>query len=246
MADDDVDDGDFSESGDLLDWALPVALDAVTELERRRVDRLRAEASDAERDQFDAAVAATRDSMAQISETTAEAPPEALRDAVARVPAGERPTSRSRPWNRRSLLVAAVAAVVVGVGGGVLGYNLADRQAPPPSTSDRVLAAGDARTVTGPVGPGRASVTYSLSQQAGVLVMNDVPQPAPGTVYQMWLIGPGAPRLAGVMTRDDVGPSTTAAVDDIGDATKLAFTVGDASRPDQLTSAPIAELPLAR
>jgi len=46
------------------------------------------------------------------------------------------------------------------------------------------------RTVSGPIpSGGTATVVFSREKNAGVLVMNNVAPPAPGTVYQMWLIG---------------------------------------------------------
>ena len=66
---------------------------------------------------------------------------------------------------------------------------------------------------------------FSREKNAGVLVMNDVPPPIPGTVYQMWLIGEEGPTSAGTMDEQAVAPSTTAVLPDLGNSTTLAFTV---------------------
>ena len=58
------------------------------------------------------------------------------------------------------------------------------------STAEQIFAAPDVRTVSGeiPTG-GTATVVFSHDRNAGVLVMNNVPPPTEGTVYQMWLVG---------------------------------------------------------
>ena len=63
-----------------------------------------------------------------------------------------------------------------------------------------MLAADDVRTVSGamPAG-GTATVVYSREKNAGVLVMNNVPPPSSGTVYQMWLMGDNGAKLAGTV-----------------------------------------------
>ncbi|GAA3952448.1 anti-sigma factor [Gordonia caeni] len=239
------------EAADLLAMAPLMAIDALPEVDRRRVLRLLAATDDHTRDEFAAEVAAARESMAQLSDLTATPPPAGLRDTVLRHAEQDDAqgaardggsTGRSR-W--RWAAAAAAVAVVVGIGGGLVGYAVSDRPGEPgQSTSDKVFAAPDVRTVSGPVATGQASVTYSSTERAGVLVMNDVPPPEQGTVYQLWLVGPDGPRLGGVMTPNDVGTSTTAVVDDLGDATSVAFTVGDADEPERMISEPIAELPL--
>ena len=89
-----------------------------------------------------------------------------------------------------------------------------------------MFAARDVRTVSGalPAG-GTATVVYSREKNAGVLVMNDVPPPSPGTVYQMWLMGDNGAKLAGTMDAKSVAPSTTAVILDIGKSNALAFSV---------------------
>ena len=80
-----------------------------------------------------------------------------------------------------------------------------------------MFAADDVRTVSGamPAG-GTATVVYSREKNAGVLVMNNVPPPSSGTVYQMWLMGDNGAKLAGTMDAKAVAPSTTAVIREIG------------------------------
>ncbi len=87
-------------------------------------------------------------------------------------------------------------------------------------------------------------MVFSREKNAGVLVMNNVTPPKPGTVYQMWLIRPSGPKSAGTMDAAAVAPSTTAVLPDLGDSKALAFTVEPPGGSAQPTSAPFAELPL--
>jgi hypothetical protein len=80
---------------------------------------------------------------------------------------------------------------------------------------------------------------------AGVLVMNDVPPPKPGTVYQMWLIGEKGPTSAGTMDQQAVAPSTTAVLPDLGNSTALAFTVEPGTGSQRPTTPLIAKLALS-
>src|ERR1700676_2430679 len=93
-------------------------------------------------------------------------------------------------------VLAAPAALAVGLG--ALGVGWVLRPPPTPSTAAQVFAAHDVRTVSGNIGRGgTATVVFSREKNAGVLVMNNVAPPEPGTVYQMWLIGDKGPQSAG-------------------------------------------------
>lgn len=113
------------------------------------------------------------------------------------------------------------------------------------STAQEVFSAPDVHTVSGaiPAG-GTATVVFSRDRNAGVLVMNDVPPPSPGTVYQMWLVNSTGSTSAGTMDAQSVAPSTTAVLDNLGDSTKLAFTVEPGTGSTRPTGTVIAELPL--
>jgi anti-sigma-K factor RskA len=132
---------------------------------------------------------------------------------------------------------------VIGLGTLAVGYAL--RPAPTPSTAEQVFAAPDVRTISGEIpGGGTATVVFSREQNSGVLVMNNVPPPQPGTVYQMWLVDADGSHSAGTMDAEAVAPSTTAVLPDLGSSRALAFTVeppGGSTRP---TTPVFAELPL--
>ena len=74
--------------------------------------------------------------------------------------------------------------------------------------------------------------------------MNDVPPPAPGTVYQMWLVSDSGMTSAGTMDAKAVAPSTTAVLADLHNARKLAFTAEPGTGSTQPSGKPIAELSL--
>jgi anti-sigma-K factor RskA len=228
---------------DLMALATPYALHAVSESERAEIERRLAAAPDPVAQAFDDEVRAVRETMAVLSAGTAVEPPGQLRDRVLATVAEDsvvalRPrASRANRW--RNGLLAAAAALVIGLGG--LGVGLAIR--PTPSTAEQVFAAPDVRTVTDDIpSGGTATLVFSRERDAGVLLMNNVAAPQPGTVYQMWLLRDAGPESAGIM--DTVAPSTTAVLPDLGDSTALAFTVEPGGGSAQPTTPIFAELPL--
>lgn len=126
------------------------------------------------------------------------------------------------------------------------GVGIALRSETRPSTEQQIFAAPDVRTVGGtlPTG-GTATLVFSRDEHAGVLVMNNVPPPSEGTVYQMWLIGSGGGATsAGTMDAAAVAPSTTAVLPELGDSTELAFTVEPGTGSTQPTGEVFARLAL--
>lgn len=248
---------DGSRNGDLLELAVPYALHALPDDERDEVEDRLLTAGLPVADAFYDEVRAVRETMAAVSVLHAEEPPADLRQrllsAVADNPMGDNPMGdnvrtlpAARPNRRwRTTLLSAAAALVVGLTTVGIGLSLRP-PAPQPSTAQQVFAAADVHTISGaiPAG-GTATVVFSRDRNAGVLVMNDVPPPAPGTVYQMWLVSPGGTTSAGTMDAAAVAPSTTAVLDNLGDSTKLAFTVEPPGGSTQPTGALIAELPLS-
>ena len=230
---------------DLIALATPYALHAVPESELADIERQIAAAPVAVAQAFADEVRAVRETMAVVSAATAVEPPDQLRirllTEVSTAPIVEL-RRKAKPW--RTTILAAAAALVIGLGG--LGVGLALRPVPSPSTAEQVFAAPDVRTVSGqiPTG-GTATVVFSREKNAGVLVMNNVAPPAPGTVYEMWLIGDKGPKSAGTMDAKAVAPSTTAVLPDLGSSKALAFTVEPPGGSAQPTSPVFAQLSLA-
>lgn len=245
---------DDSREGDLLDLAVPYALHAVSDAERDEIESMLGGAGLPVADAFYDEVRAVRETMAVVSAVSAAEPPADLRDRLLAAVAGTTtgnatdnvrtlPTARSgRSW--RTVVLSAAAALVVGLG--IVGVGLSLRSPTvQQSTAQEVFSAPDVHTVYGaiPAG-GTAMVAFSRDRNAGVLVMNDVPPPSPGTVYQMWLVSPAGSTSAGTMDAEAVAPSTTAVLDNLGDSTTLAFTVEPGMGSTQPTGTVIAELPL--
>ena len=224
---------------ELLELATAYALHAVSDAERADIDRRVSSAPSAVAAAFDNEVRAVRETMATVSAATAAEPPAHLRAAT--LAAVKSDTSRYLRW--RTAILASAAAIIVGLG--AFGIGVLTRPSASPTVADQILAAPDVRTVSRPLATGTATVMFSRDRNAGVLVMNNVPPPSPGTVYQMWLLGAKGPTSAGTMGTAAVAPSTTATLTNLGSSTALAFTVEPGTGSAQPTSAILAELPLS-
>jgi len=234
---------DNSSTEELLDLAVPYALHALSDDERNALESRVTAAGLAAANAFYDEVRAVRETMALVAAADAEEPPADLRGHLLQAVTGDN-VRTLRPARRRTVWMSAAAAVAVGLVAGGTGVFLRP-SAPELSTTDQVFAASDVHTISGaiPAG-GTATVVFSRNSNAGVLLMNDVPPPSPGTVYQMWLVDDSGATSAGTMDTQAVAPSTTAVLTNIGNSTKLRFTVESGSGANQPTGQVIAELPL--
>jgi anti-sigma-K factor RskA len=224
---------------ELLELATPYALHAMSDEERADIERRVAAAPSAVAAAFENEVRAVRETMAIVSVATAAEPPAHLRTAALAALDSHKP--RQISW-RRAIFASAAAVIVVGAA--AFGVGVLMRPPAKSTVAEQVLAAPDVRTVSGPLANGTATVMFSRERNAGVLVMNNVPPPSPGTVYQMWLLGANGPTSAGTMSTAAVAPSTTATLTNLGASTALAFTVEPGSGSPKPTSPILAELPL--
>ncbi|HET9874779.1 MAG TPA: anti-sigma factor [Mycobacterium sp.] len=223
---------------DLLSLATPYALHAVAAGERTDIDRRIAAAPPPVAQAFADEIRAVHETMALVSAATAAEPPASLRHSVMAV-VNSSSASRSR---RRAAFFASVAAIIVGLA--AFGAGIALRPAAAPTVADQVLAAPDVRTVSSSLATGTATVLFSRNTGAGVLVMNNVPPPEPGTVYQMWLLSSAGAASAGTMDTQAVAPSTTAVIPGLGDSSALGFTVEPGTGSPQPTGQMLIEIPL--
>lgn len=217
------------------------AVDAVDDLERAAFERHLAECAECR-----AEVASLRETAAMLAETTATAPPAALRDRVLADITTVRqlppvvPTAQPVRRHRVRLLVAAAAAVVlVGAGAVAVTQPWAD-DAPPPSVTEQVLEAPDAQSTTLEFpGGASATVTHSDELDQAVLQTDDMPPPPDGKVYQVWLDQPGKGMVsAAVMpVKED---QTLLLEGDAGTATGAGITVEPEGGSPEPTSEPIA------
>ncbi|MBD0862946.1 anti-sigma factor [Gordonia sp. zg691] len=193
---------------------------------------------------FDALPQGLPDGDQDGDEAGGSTPPGPAEDEAAEPAATTGADSRRRRWTY--LAAAAVIAIAIGAAGWVIGLSSSDPAPGPPlaSPAEQVFSASDLRSTGGAVATGSATVYLAKSADTGVLVMHSVPPPKPGTVYQMWLIGPDGPRSAGTMTDKDVEPVTTAVLSGINSASALAFTVEPPGGSAQPTTTPVAQLSL--
>jgi anti-sigma-K factor RskA len=223
---------------DLLELATPYALNAVSDAERASIDRQLSSATRALANAFDDEVRAVRETMAVVSATTAAEPPDHLRAAL--LTQVQRETAARSRW--RTAVLAVAAAIVVALAG--FGAGIALRPTAPPTMAEQIMAAPDVRTVSTPVSGGTATVVFSRDRNGAVLLMNNVPPPAQGTVYQMWLVGDKGPLSAGTMNTAAVTPSTTHTFTSLENSSVLAFTVEPGDGSPQPTGKIFAKLPL--
>lgn len=159
-----------------------------------------------------AEVESLREAAALLPETTATAPPPALRDRVLADAAAVRPlppevapvtslAQRRRP--RRFAALLAAAAAVVALGGGGVAWELGRDQAPQDKFSV-IAGASDARTFTVPLEGGGQAVFVVSKQQNGAYIQATGMPPAPsGHQYVLWLQHGLTMAPAGVMPDPD-------------------------------------------
>jgi anti-sigma-K factor RskA len=216
------------------------ALDALTEIERAGFARHIAECETCAHE-----VAELTETASRLSVAAWEAPPPRLRDSVLAEVARTRQVSGLRAgrvdrahddvrtWRRRT--VAAVAAGVVALAGlgtvwAVQEQRVGDAQQVADQLQDAqnrigvIMAADDAeiRRVNVP-GGGTVTVAVSRSLDDGVVLMDDLPTPPDGKVYQLWVIKGTSPTSVGVMA---AGQSSGAAVvDSVSGADSIGVTL---------------------
>ena len=223
---------------ELLELATPYALNAISDSEREAIDRQLAAAPTTVARAFNDEVRAVRETMAVISAATAAEPPDRLRAVV--LAGAQSDTPRRSRW--RTAVLAAAAAIVVALA--AFGAGVALRPAPTPATAEQIMAAPDVRSVSADVAGGKATVVFSRDRNAGMLLLNNVPPPSLGTVYEMWLVGDKGPVSAGTMDTAAVTPSTTHMFTDLGHSSVLAFTVEPGNGSPQPTGKIFAKLSL--
>ncbi|MBF4639123.1 anti-sigma factor [Clavibacter michiganensis] len=150
----------------------------------------------------------------------------------------------SERWFRKpgALIGVAAAAVVLVVGGVVVGTNMGGpgtSQAPVASAYEQVTTASDVvidkRDV---VGGGTATVYFSASEAKTAVVLNDASPLPEGRVLQMWYVGASGAVSAGVMpAADGAGHAVLDGSYTPGDT--VAITVEPEGGSEQPTTEPI-------
>ncbi|UFN42791.1 anti-sigma factor [Nocardioides okcheonensis] len=229
------------------------AVDALDELERARFEQHLSACEDCR-----AEVAELRETAALLADTTAVEPPASLRSSVlagisqvrplppevpSAAPAADDTHGGRRRW--APFLVAAALALVFGVGAAVTqpwagpeGGNL--------TAAEQVLQADDAKKVVHDLGAaGRATVTWSKSQDRAVITTEDMVGAPDGKDYELWFVGPdGSFTPAGLMPD---APDQTVVLDGTTvDAAAVGITVEPDGGSEQPTSDPIAVFDLTQ
>jgi serine/threonine protein kinase, bacterial len=146
---------------------------------------------------------------------------------------------------RTTIALIAGAIALVAVIAAAVGLPALSRHGPSQSLAEQIRVARDVRTASGPLGSGTATLTFSRDRDAGVLVMNNVPPPSPGSPYEVWLLGEnGPPTPAGLIFLAARSPSITHIITHIGTSTALAITAEPGSGSTQPTGAILAKIPL--
>lgn len=200
-----------------------------------------------------------RETAARLATSVSLPPPEGLWERVSADIATTRqlpPTladrrSRGRyAWQRlpRRLVAAAAAALlVIAIGLGALSASLANRLDRTTLESKRitaVLAAPDVRThsATAP-GVGSGTVAVSQSRQAAVFVADGLRRVPSSRTYQLWVIGGGQARSAGLLGTG--GQATRVLNSSLAGADAVGLTVEPRGGSPQPTSTPVLLVNLA-
>ncbi|WP_086849972.1 anti-sigma factor [Amycolatopsis kentuckyensis] len=216
------------------------ALDAVSDVDRAEFERHLGEC-DACRQE----VAELRATGARLGVAAAVDPPPSLKLVVLadvartrqlppRVPVVRR-LSRAKTWQVRFALFGAAAAAVVAVVFGVVTT---------PAPVDSVLSAPDAAAVQG-VGQGHATLVVSRSRNQAVLLASDLPALDAGHVYQVWLIGGGGARSAGLMQPESPGRMRPMLADLPPGVDRIGITVEPAGGSPGPTTPAVSRIDLA-
>lgn len=132
--------------------------------------------------------------MAKIAETPQ------LAASVA--PIGKASRDAQSRWFSRpmTVLVAAAAAVILFVGGTVVGVGFSGNRAGDVEAQSLAVltSASDLQRASAQIaGGGEATLIWSLDQRKSAILVNDLPSLSSGKTYQLWYMGEGAPIPAG-------------------------------------------------
>lgn len=197
--------GTETSRADLLDLAYPYAMDAVAEIERRRIENRLARTDSGTAAAFAAAVRGIRETLAALSATAAVNPPPTLESKILGAIDDSRPGARRRRENLARRLARWVVAAAVAVPAGAVAAVVAERIAGSHAatvTADQVSGQPDARSRVIELSVG-GTLTVSTSDRLGAVAatFDAVPAPPPGRAYQLWVVSSeGIPRSAGVLT----------------------------------------------
>jgi anti-sigma-K factor RskA len=225
------------------------AVDALDDLERRRFEDHLAECETCARE-----TRGLREAAAHLGTAVATQPPPRLRDKVLADVARVRPlppvlaNGHGRRRNRTPWLFTVVAAAcfVVAVAMSGVAY-FAQQRADDAVAANRevfqVLAAADAQSSTARVSTGGSGTVVASRSQGKVVVAMDGLRNLPDTqTYELWLMGPGNPRPAGLLA---AAPNEPLVLSGLGEATQVGLTVEPKGGSERPTTNPIFTAPVS-
>jgi len=153
---------------------------------------------------------------------------------------------RARPWPRLATALAAACLMVALIAGGlaVRSQQELNRTRTAGAAVAAVLSAPDARTASGPVTGGAATVVVSRSRGQLVFASAGLRRLERSETYELWLMGPGAVRPAGLLRPDAGGRTRPLVAGPLADANRVGLTIEPAAGSPQPTTTPLLVLTL--
>lgn len=195
-----------------------------------------------------AAAAAPTAPIADVAPAAPAPSPVAADGSTPAAPITGRAEARARTrWLTRptGILVAAVAAVALFIGGGVVGSVLTNVTAPTAVDASAaaladILAADDAQRASAPIETGgTATLVWSNSLGRSAVLVDGLPELPEGKVYEAWYIDPSGPASAGTFTPADAGTTWHVLDGTMSAGDAVGVTVEPAGGSEQPTTTPI-------
>jgi anti-sigma-K factor RskA len=195
-----------------------------------------------------------RERVLVLASQTRQLPPELTRHARRRWSAGWLSRWLTGPWLIWMPRLAAATAVIAVIAAVVLGITLSDtqqqldNQRAQSAAITAVLAAPDARTVTGTVKTGGTTTVVASRLQREIVVATSGLAPLPsGKVYELWLISPSpaVAHRAGLLPAAVSGRTAPVLASGFASGDLLGMTVEPAGGTSQPTTPVILALKLS-
>ncbi|MBC7301450.1 MAG: anti-sigma factor [Nocardia sp.] len=227
------------------DDAYPYALDALDRQQRHAVDEWLVTTGPERVADFQTAVRRVQETMAELTVFDSVPPPAHLEYALlraldehdSRTPSLAHRDSLGKRWQMRWWTAAAAAVVAAGAGVGIEvvmdGVGEGSRV-----TAQQVLDRPDSsQSVVAVTGGGAMTVSLSKDLGAAAVTFSDLPAPARGSTYQVWLTP-----LGGTAKSVAVIDGAASVVTAVGPADVLAVTIEPAGGSPGPTTPPIARM----
>ncbi|HEY1626914.1 MAG TPA: anti-sigma factor [Streptosporangiaceae bacterium] len=201
-------------------------------------------------------VSELREATARLALATSVSPPSALKEqviAAARSTRQHAPVTIAKPrlTNRRVLLIAAPAAAGLIAVATVFGLANSDNSQQLGQAQQRdqaiaaVMTARDATMMSGRVaGGGTARIVMSHQKRALVFMATGLPALPASASYELWLVGPGGDRPAGMLPAPAHGMTGPVIASGLRQGDHLMLTVEPAAGTAHPTTRMMLDIPL--